>query len=128
MNTFREESRPAEDKARKKKKGRILQKVLNGEFLAREGLVNHLPFISFLAALFLAHIALMYYFEQTQVEISRKQKELNEIRSSYNTTMSELERSRQQSSVAESIQEIGLRELRTPPQVIDVEKGFLRSE
>jgi len=106
----------------------MLQKVLNGEFLAREGLINHLPFISFLAVLFLLHIALMYYFEQTQVDISRKQKELNEIRSAYNTTMSELERSRQQSSVAESIEQIGLRELRTPPQVIDVEKGFLTRE
>lgn len=128
MNTLRkEETLPARPLS-KKKKGRMLQKVLNGEFLAREGLINHLPFISFLAVLFLLHIALMYYFEQTQVDISRKQKELNETRSAYNTTMSDLERSRQQSSVAESIEQIGLRELRTPPQVIDVEKGFLTSE
>ncbi|MFN8700075.1 MAG: FtsL-like putative cell division protein [Flavobacteriales bacterium] len=128
MNTLRKEESPPARPLSKKKKGRMLQKVLNGEFLAREGLINHLPFISFLAVLFLLHIALMYYFEQTQVDISRKQKELNETRSAYNTTMSDLERSRQQSSVAESIEQIGLRELRTPPQVIDVEKGFLTSE
>jgi len=128
MNTLREEIRSSDEGGRRKKKKRVLQKILNGDFLAREGLINHLPFISFLAALFLAHIALMYYFEQTQVDISRKQQELNEVRSAYNTTMSELERSRQQSSVAESIRDIGLRELRTPPQVIDVEQGFLSNE
>jgi hypothetical protein len=36
-----------------------------------------------------------------------------------------LEKSKQQSNVAQAIEQMGLKELRTPPQVIDVENGFL---
>lgn len=106
----------------------MLRRLLSGEFLVRDGLINHLPFIAFLAGLFLLHISLMYYFESIQHRMSKQRRELNEMRSAYNTTMSELERRRQQSSVAADIQALGLHELRTPPQVIDVEKGFLRDE
>jgi len=125
MNTLKQEEAPASSLPRKKKRGRSIQRILNGDFLAREGLVNHLPFISFLAFLFLMHISLIYYFEHTQSELSKMHRDLNEVRSGYNTTMSELERKRQQSTIAEDIQSIGLKELRTPPQVIDVKKGFL---
>jgi hypothetical protein len=38
--------------------------------------------------------------------------------------MSDLEKNKQQSNVAHAIEQIGLKELRTPPQVIDVEHGF----
>lgn len=113
---------------RRKSKKRLIQRVLNGDFLAREGMINHLPFIVYLAVLFLLHISLMYYFEHTQTALAGKNKELNEIRSSYNTTMSELERRRQQSSVAENIRALGLNELRNPPMVIDIKKGFLSAE
>jgi hypothetical protein len=60
-----------------------------------------------------------------QLEMARRKSELNEIRSAYNTAMSELERRRQQSSIARDIAALGLRELRTPPQIIDVKPGFL---
>jgi hypothetical protein len=131
MNTYREDKtnkgKSAESPG-KKKKGHWIQRTFNGEFLAREGLINHLPFILFLAVLFLLHISLMYYFERVQHTMAKRKNELNEIRSAYNTTMSDLERKRQQSSVAEEISSLGLRELRTPPQVIDVEKGFLNKQ
>jgi hypothetical protein len=104
--------------------GRYIHRTLNGEFLTREGLINHLPFIGFVVFLFIAHISLMYFFENTQRELARKQHELNELRSQYNTTMSILETRKQQSNVALSIEQLGLKELRTPPQIIDVEKGY----
>lgn len=105
--------------------GNILQRILSGEFLVREGLVKHLSFVIFLVALFIANIALVYYFENTAREKVKLQNELNELRSQYNTTMSDLEKSKQQSNVAQAIEQMGLKELRTPPQVIDVENGFL---
>ena len=56
------------------------------------------------------------------------QNELNEMRSQFNTTMSELETRKQQSHVAEAIENMGLKELRTPPQIIDVEQGFFEEQ
>ncbi len=110
----------------KKKAGRgnILQKILSGDFLVRDGLIKHLSFVLFLVALFIANIGLVYYFENTAREKVKLQNELNELRSQYNTTMSDLEKNKQQSNVAQAIEQIGLKELRTPPQVIDVEHGF----
>ena len=61
---------------------------------------------------------------RTAREKVKLQNELNELRSQYNTTMSDLEKSKQQSNVAQAIEQMGLKELRTPPQVIDVEQGF----
>ena len=109
---------------KKSVKGNILQKILSGDFLVRDGLIKHLSFVLFLVGLFIANIALVYYFENTAREKVKLQNELNELRSQYNTTVSDLEKSKQQSNVAQAIQQMGLEELRTPPQVIDVEQGF----
>jgi len=110
----------------KKKTGKknILQKILSGDFLVRDGLIKHLSFVLFLVGLFITNIALVYYFENTAREKVKLQNQLNELRSQYNTTMSDLEKSKQQSNVAQAIEQMGLKELRTPPQVIDVEHGF----
>jgi hypothetical protein len=134
MNTYREEtaSGPKDNAAPRPKKkagaGKFLHRIISGEFLAREGMVKHMPFIAFLVALFLINIGLVYYFENTAREKVKLQNELNELRSQYNTTMSELEKSKQQSHVAQAIEEMGLRELRKPPEIIDVEEGFFEKE
>jgi hypothetical protein len=114
----------------KKKTGRgnILQKILSGDFLVRDGLIKHLSFVLFLVGLFIANIGLVYYFENTAREKVKLQNQLNELRSQYNTTMSDLEKSKQQSNVAQAIEQMGLKELRTPPQVIDVEHGFFEEK
>ena len=114
----------------KKKAGRgnFLQKILSGDFLVRDGLIKHLSFVLFLVALFIANIGLVYYFENTAREKIKLQNQLNELRSQYNTTMSDLEKSKQQSNVAQAIEQMGLKELRTPPQVIDVEHGFFEEK
>ncbi len=131
MNTLKTEQ-PTEEapKARKKKAGagKHVQRILNGDFLVKEGLVQHMPFIGFLVVLFLLNIGMVYYFENSAREKVRLQSRLNELRSQYNTTLSELETRKQQSHVAQSIEEMGLKELRTPPQIIDVEKGFFENE
>jgi Bacteriodetes cell division protein (FtsL-like) len=133
MNTYKEpessEKGPAQPHTKKKPAaGKFLHRLLSGEFLAREGLIKHMPFIAFLVALFLINIGMVYYFENTAREKVKLQNELNEMRSQYNTTLSELEKSKQQSNVAQAIQEMGLKELRTPPQIIDVEEGFFEKE
>jgi Bacteriodetes cell division protein (FtsL-like) len=120
----------ATEQTPKKKAGRgnILQKILSGDFLVRDGLIKHLPFVLFLVGLFIANIGLVYYFENTAREKIKLQNQLNELRSQYNTTVSDLEKSKQQSNVAQAIQQMGLEELRTPPNVIDVEHGFFEEK
>lgn len=110
--------------SKKAGRGNILQQILSGDFLVRDGLIKHLSFVLFLVGLFIANIGLVYYFENTAREKIKLQNQLNELRSQYNTTMSDLEKSKQQSNVAQAIEQMGLKELRTPPQVIDVENGF----
>jgi hypothetical protein len=134
MNTQREDEvmdTSAEARTTKKKSGKIsrsVSRLLNGEFLTKEGLINHLPFIGFLVFLFLLHISLMYYFENIQRDLVKKQGELNELRSQFNSSMSELETKKQQSNVAQEIQALGLEELRVPPAIIDVEKGYFKEK
>lgn len=99
---------------------RGIQGLFSGEFLAREGMIARLPFIGFLAVLLMSHIALMYSFENSAREKNKLQSELNELRSQYNTTLSVLEKAKQQSEVAKSIEAIGLRELSQPPTIIEI--------
>jgi len=101
---------------------RGIQGMFSGEFLAREGMTSRLPFIGFLAVLLMLHIALMYSFENSAREKNKLQSELNELRSQYNTTLSALEKAKQQSEVAKSIEAIGLRELSQPPTIIEINK------
>ncbi len=128
-NDHTEEENASESPKRKKPAaGKMLQRILSGDFLAKDGMVKHMPYIAFLVVLFLLNIGLVYYFENTAREKVKLQNELNEMRSQYNTTMSQLEKNKQQSNVAQAIQEIGLKELRTPPQIIDVEPGFFEKQ
>ena len=133
MNTYRNESvaeeNSREERPRKKgSAGKHIQRILSGEFLVREGMIRHMPFIAFLVMLFILNIGLVYFFENTAREKVRLQNELNELRSQYNTTLSQLEKSKQQSNVTQAIQDMGLHELRTPPEIIDVEEGFFEIE
>ncbi len=128
-NDHTEAENSSESQKRKKPAaGKMLQRILSGDFLAKDGMVKHMPYIAFLVVLFLLNIGLVYYFENTAREKVKLQNELNEMRSQYNTTMSQLEKNKQQSNVAQAIQEMGLKELRTPPQIIDVEPGFFEKQ
>jgi hypothetical protein len=142
MNTYKEPNTPVEEvivvpqeteptATPPRKSGKValsVRTVLSGEFLTKDSLINHLPFIGFLTVLFLSHIALMYYFENTHRQISKQKDRIEEIRSEYNTTLSILETRKQQSNVARDIEALGLKELRTPPQFIEVEPGYFEEE
>jgi len=119
---------PPNPKSKPSKFALRVQRLLNGEFLTHEGLIKHLPFISFLAGLFLLHIALMYFYESTEREIVKSEKALKELNADYKTAASVLELRSQQSQVAIDIEKLGLIEVRTPSTIIDVEEGFLPEE
>lgn len=89
--------------------------LLNGEFLTRDGVVKHLPFVLFLTVLFLLNISWIYYSENTIRDLDRTRKELEELQSEYNTVSSKLETKKRQSSVARDISNLGLKESTRPP-------------
>lgn len=133
MNTYQENQAPggSAEPVRKRKgpnTSRLIQRILSGEFLMNKALVKHIPFIAFMVFLFILNIGLVYYFENTAREKANLQNELNELRSQFNTTMSRLETSKQQSQVAQEIEQLGLKEINTPPKIIDVEPGFFETE
>jgi len=68
-----------------------------------------MPFILFLAGLFLFHIWWVYFSENTIREISSKTKELHEAKSEYNTTISKEENQTQLLNVLKNTEELELK-------------------
>lgn len=100
---------------------RAMTSVLNGEFLTKKGVISHMPFILFLAGIFIAYIAVGYYFENTERLKVKAKKQLEELNAEFNTIKSELESEKQQSAVAKRIEQVGLKEQLTPPFLIENE-------
>ena len=98
--------------------------MLNGEFLTREGVIKFMPFILFVTALFITYIGIGYFFENTLREHVRTSQELDELRSEFNTIQSQLEKKKQQSTVIRDINNLGLEEPDTQPNIITVEPGY----
>lgn len=87
-------------------------------YVHHQTVIRNLPFIFFLAGIGILYIANAHYAEQNVREISRIEKQLNELRWEYMTTKSELEYMRKQSEVAKMVAMDGLKELREPPKKI----------
>ncbi|MDZ4750330.1 MAG: FtsL-like putative cell division protein [Flavobacteriales bacterium] len=118
----------AERTAGRNKFSIAINKLLNGEFLAREGLVKHFNFIAFLVGLLILHISLIYYYENTERQIGRIRKDMDEEKSEYSSIIGKYEAERRQSKVAAKVAELGLHELITEPKIIEVEPGYLEEE
>jgi hypothetical protein len=97
--------------------------VINGNFLTRDDVLYHLPYVMYLSLLALAYIANGYLAEDTVRKLNRSNKEVKELRSEYITTKSELMYKSKQSQLAEFIAEkgMGLEESYEPPKKIVVE-------
>ncbi|MBK6627322.1 MAG: hypothetical protein IPJ87_12130 [Flavobacteriales bacterium] len=99
----------------------LLAGVLNGSFLTREQVLGNMPFLLFIAGLMLVYIGYGYWTERTVRDLHRTDADLKELRSEYITVRSHLDRTEQQSQVAEDISGLGLRESRVPPRKLTVE-------
>lgn len=92
--------------------------LLNGEFLVKGG-VTQMPFILFLTGLFLFHIWWVYFSENTIRGISNKTRELHEVKSEYNTVISNEESKTQLSNVLISSGAIDLKKPTHSPEILD---------
>ncbi|NQV02703.1 MAG: hypothetical protein HQ542_08665 [Bacteroidia bacterium] len=112
---LQEEARPVK---KRKRISKPIQRVLDGDFLSREGVVNNLPYLAFLAIIAIIYIANTYYAEKTFKEIEVTKIELKELRYQYITTKSTLMYLSKRSEIAEQAKMLGLTETTVPPYKI----------
>lgn len=102
--------------------GKSFSNVLDGSFLTQQGFLRGLPFVIFLAFLAMIYIANIYVAESKKREIEKLNKELKELRFEYVITKSKLMHLSKQSQVARRMALRGVKESRTPPKKIVIEK------
>ena len=101
---------------------RRLLGLLSGTFLSKDKVLQHTSFIFFLVALAITYIAYGYHAESTVKHMYELERDVKELKAQDLTLKSELEQVKQQSNVAEAIQELGLQESRIQPFKIVREK------
>ncbi len=124
MNRYKENKEEPEKpklKSRKDYKNSLWVQVLNGNILAKDVMLNQMPYFFYLAFLAVIYIGYGYYGEKTIRELDKVDKQLKEIKSEYTTTSTKLEVLRQQSAVALEIEKMGLEESRVPPRKIVID-------
>ncbi len=123
------EAAPAEAAPKKSAKlSRVVKRVLNGEFLTREEVLNHMPFVLYVCGFFLLSIAIGYDFDNTERKKLKSDERLREISAEYKTLKTQLEARRQQSQVSTEIDALGLEESSTPPVIIEVNLSDLEKQ
>lgn len=95
-------------------------RVLDGSFMAKENVVEWVPFLLFLSLVGIFYISIRYYSEKNVFRMNSISNELKELRSEYITTKSELMFKSKQSEVAKAVAETGLKESVVPPKKIVV--------
>lgn len=102
-----------------------LKNVLDGSILAREGVIDQLPYVLFLAGIAVIYIANTYQAERIVRESIQIQKELKELRAESITVASRLMHMSKQSEVAKLVSrhDLGLKEAVDPPLKLLVESN-----
>lgn len=88
-----------------------------------KNLLNNIPLLLFVAFLGLVHVANNHYLENKVRRINALETEIKELRWNYMTSKSNLMLKSKQSEVAEMVEQLGLKELTTPPHKIEVKKN-----
>ena len=120
---------PAEPKAAKqtkstkKPRGGKVKSILEGSFLVREKVIGLLPFLVFLTCIGLLYIFNSNYANRTIISISKTKKQIEEQRFEYINTKSKLMQISRQTEIAKRLQNSGLKESKTPPRKILIEKN-----
>ena len=101
--------------------GPIIRDVISGEFLTRQGVTRHIPYLIFVSTLFIVYIAMGYQFERLEREKLKTKRQLEELSAEYKTLKAEFEIQLQQSTVEQNIAEIGLRQTTEPPFLLELQ-------
>jgi cell division protein FtsL len=86
-------------------------------------LVKNIPFFLFLAVIAVVYIYNGHYADKVVRNISKTSNELKELQYEYKTLKSEVMFRSKQSELAKAVEPFGLKELTTPPVVIEDSPG-----
>lgn len=91
-------------------------------FISKDNLDKVLPGIIMGVLVAIVYISLSHYHVKSLKQKEDLKKELNELRSEYISVKSSLMKKSNQSEVAKDLQPEGIKELRTPPNIIESDK------
>lgn len=93
-----------------------MQKMADFDFnINKDWMVKQIPFALFVLMLLLLHIYNVHTTERIIRKTDKLNKDIKELRSEYITILSELMSESKQSTVAEKLDTLGIKELTTPP-------------
>ncbi|NND95425.1 MAG: hypothetical protein HKN45_11215 [Flavobacteriales bacterium] len=121
MNKYRKEKKKKEVKESRVRRG--LLGLLNGTFLAKDRVLDHMPFMLFIVGVSILYISYGYHAESTVKRMYQLETELKDIKSQDLTLKSDLEQVKQQSNVAYAIKAMGLKESVVQPFKVKVKEG-----
>lgn len=128
MNKFKQkESAQKQEKEKKPVAPSFWMSLISGNFLAKENVVNSLPFVFYLTLLGILYIANGYNAEKLVRELDHVNDDLKELRSEYITIKSDLNYESKQSQVAEKTEAFGVMESIVPPTKIKLSKKEIES-
>jgi len=113
------DSKKREQRRQKNSITPLIGDLLSGEFLTREGVTRHIPYLLFISGLFIAYIAMGYQFERMERAKIQNKRQLQELSAEYKTIKAQFETQLQQSRVEESIANIGLSQPVEPPFLLE---------
>jgi hypothetical protein len=87
-------------------------------WLKGQWIVQHVPFVLFLALLALLYIANGHYTDSTERSIAKKQKALKQLQYQYKTQAAELMFRSNESELVKAAAALGLQPLQNPPLII----------
>lgn len=114
--------KPESEKKNKLFSGKTFVQIMNGEFLTKDYFLNNLPFIFYVAMLFVVVIAWGYYGETVARKEIQLEKELGELNSEYFTLTAEYNAQRGRRQIALKLEPTGLKESTESPKKIRVRK------
>jgi cell division protein FtsL len=109
-------------KAEKRAKPNAFVQILNGEFLAKDFVVNNLSFVFFLVFIMILLVAKGYYGKQLTKDIDNAQKKLDASSAEYVEAKAKLEEETKRSELVDKLGPRGLKETTNPAKVIRVKK------
>lgn len=100
-----------------------VKSILEGSFLVREKVIGLLPFLIFLTGIGLLYIFNSNYANHTIISITKTKRQIEEQRFEYINTKSKLMQTTRQTEIAKRLQNSGLKESKTPPRKILIDKN-----
>lgn len=112
------------EKKKGRKAGSFMKELFSGSMVSEKIILKNLGYISFVTLLAALYIGNRFHAEKITREITRLQKEVNDLRSESLSTSADLMYASKQSEVLRMVREKGLNleEMKTPPFKLLVDK------